>query len=313
MKALVLGARGAVGVATVAALRADGHAVATAGRRGDVDVVLDLQAADASARLAQAARGQDVVVNASGVESRALAGLSALVEVSASAAYLRDLWAASPGGARAVWGAGLAPGLSTLLVAALETEPGDEVDVAVTLGAGEAHGPAAVAWTAGLVGREVVSAPAGERAVNLRERRRLPGRAGRPATFLRADFPDHDLIGVERGVAVRAYVAVDVPWLTWAMRAAAYVPGGGRMVAAAPHLGGTAWSVSATHRRTGQALGVQGSGQSAATGVLAALAATRLVESGVPGMGSMASVAGWEEAVAALRRHDASVEHWQRR
>ncbi|MCZ4536757.1 hypothetical protein O4159_15085 [Gordonia terrae] len=168
-RVLLLGGRGAVGAVVGRELEGNGHTVTvtsrTSGRaridlRGDLDALRDLSAE------------HDVVVNASGIERPELGaatGTTPLVDISASGAYLDALRAAAVG--PVVLGAGLAPGLSTILTAALDSRPGDDLDVLVMLGAGEKHGPAAVAWTVDLVVPMFITRP----------------KPGRCATSTRAD------------------------------------------------------------------------------------------------------------------------------
>lgn len=183
MRALVLGARGAVGAMIRRRLEEGSHGVTAAHRSAPGDRGADLHG-DLTA-LQRLAAAHDVVVNASGVERGDLAtttGSTPLVKISASGAYLEALGASACG--PVVLGAGLVPGLSTILVAALDPHPGDEVDLHVMLGTGERHGPAAVAWTAALVGTDVHRPPEGGTVRNLRESLRAIGpesRARSPA------------------------------------------------------------------------------------------------------------------------------------
>ncbi|MFC4128805.1 saccharopine dehydrogenase [Nocardia rhizosphaerae] len=277
MRILVLGARGAVGKATASTLRAAGHQVTPAGRTAPTGgLAIDLTTTAGFDALGAAAPEHRIVVNASGIEDpRIMATMSGaiLVDPSATAAYLAQLSrAAQLGSTPVVLGAGLAPGLSTQLVAAVAGEPGDEIDLAIMLGGGETHGAAAVEWTAGLAGREVWEPPEQHAVVNLREHRRL--RTGRRTrTGLRADFPDHFLIGRPRGVAVRSYLATDGPLTTAALGLVGRFPALAPLIARAPHLGSDRWSLTATNRRTGETLSATGAGQSRTTGGLTALAA----------------------------------------
>lgn len=153
MKSLIIGARGAIGRATASALRRAGHSITLAGRSAfEGGTAIDLSTDAGLAALREAASVHDVVINASGVEDPRIAGLlggAVLVDASATAEYLARLSAAAvSAGAGVVIGAGLAPGLSSVLVAAIAHRPGDEVDLAIVLGAGETHGTAAVEWTA---------------------------------------------------------------------------------------------------------------------------------------------------------------------
>ena len=202
MRALVLGASGAVGRVATAELRRSGHDVTPASRSTTRGLAIDIRSQSGLRSLEIAMAGHDVLVNASGIESPALARFDALVEVSATAAYLDDLGHRIAPSARAVLGAGLAPGLSTLMISALTTRPGDEIDLGVLLGTGEHHGAAATAWTSALVGTQVHCPPDHGVAWNFREHRHLAGPGGERRRHLRADFPDHVLIGRERCRAV---------------------------------------------------------------------------------------------------------------
>lgn len=273
MKALVLGARGAVGRVIAAELRGAGHTVTPAGRSGlSSGVRVDLTARDGLAVLQDLADDHDVVINASGVENArivtAVSG-SMLVDISATGSYLDALRRGVPRGTGVVLGAGLVPGLSTVLLAALGGMPGDDLDLAVVLGGGETHGAAAVEWTANLAGRELYRPPEGGVVLNFRDDRRLPGAFG-VRKHLRADFPDHLLIGATRGFSVRTYLATDSRIATTALGLVGRFPRLRRLVARAPHLGGERWSLTALNRRNGRVISARGTGQSSATGVITA-------------------------------------------
>ncbi|MFF2054017.1 hypothetical protein ACFVU2_20600 [Leifsonia sp. NPDC058194] len=284
INALILGARGAVGRVIADDLRRQGHRVTPAGRRMTPGgLQLDLAAPGGADALAAAAADHDVVVNASGVEDPALAtlvGATPLVDISATGSYLdalADTARDTPSttgrpAATIVLGAGLVPGLSTLLIADLEPRAGDQIDLAVVLGSGEQHGPAAVEWTAGLAGRDLHSPPETTVVRNLRERRRLAGPHGERA-YLRADFPDHVLVGRPGDFAVRSYLALTSPLATAALGLVGRFPPLRGLISRAPHLGGDGWSLAAIDRRTGETRSARGAGQSRATGLLAARAA----------------------------------------
>ncbi|GAA3646030.1 hypothetical protein [Microbacterium marinilacus] len=293
MRALVLGARGAVGRVVVSDLRAGGHSVTPAGRTPSTGSVrIDLTASDGGDALRAAAVGHDVVVNASGVEDPRIAaalGGATLVEISATAGYLDALARAAPAGSRMVLGAGLVPGLSTIILAALDAGAGDELDLGVVLGGGEDHGAAAVAWTAGLAGRALHDPPEGRRVLNFRESRELPTTAGR-RRLLRADFPDHLLLGRGGGFAVRSYLGTDSRLTTAALAAVGFLPALRRAVAYAPHVGGSGWSISAVDRRTGRGLIAHGDGQSLSTGILTSRMAAAAAAGGRTGVVTAADV-----------------------
>ena len=237
MKALVIGASGAVGTSIVEHLEARGHAVTRAARRPRPGVVrVDLRRELET--FATLASEHDVVINASGVEDSAVARHlhgATLVDISATGAYLRALRrTADTVGASVVLGAGLVPGLSTTLAGELDAQDGDAIDIAVMLGAGEKHGVAAVAWTRSLAGSAVVSRPEAGVIMNFRERRTLRGGDGKRRTYLRADFPDHTLLGVRGGFAVRSYLALSSRPVTAALALVGAVPLLSTLVSAAP-------------------------------------------------------------------------------
>jgi hypothetical protein len=304
MRVLVLGARGAVGRVTVDVLRRRGHDVAPAGRTAPAGgAQIDLSASDGLAMLRRAAETVDVVVNASGVEDARIAaglGSAALVDISATAPYLRELAAAAPDGVGVMLGAGLVPGLSTIMIAALETRRDDEIDVALMLGSGEKHGPAAVEWTGRLIGSTIHAAPEVEAVPNLHERRRFRDDDGRRRTFLRADFPDHALIGASRGFDVRSYLALSSPVMTGALAIIARMPLLQGILGRAPHIGSAQWRLQVVNRRTEQMLSASGVGQSDATGVLTAVAAERMASENPGTVVTMDRLVRWDEAVARL-------------
>lgn len=299
MRALLLGARGAVGVVVRRELERAGHEVTPASRgasgRGRVDLQGDLSP------VADLAVEHDVVVNASGVERIGLAGATAarpLVDISATGAYLEKLRNAA--GGPVVLGAGLVPGLSTILVRALTSETAvRDIDVLVMLGAGERHGPAAVAWTAGLVGVDVHRPPEGGRVRNFRDSVRALGPDGRSRRYLRADFPDHVLRGDAHG-AIRSYLTLGSAALTASLALVGRMPALRGALAAAPHVGSDAWHIVVRDRRTGQQRTAAGRGQSEATGRLTALAAERIVSTGAVGAVTMADLVEPDDALAVI-------------
>ncbi|WP_053352413.1 NAD-dependent epimerase/dehydratase family protein [Leucobacter musarum] len=309
VSALVIGASGAVGRAITEELTRTGHRFTAASRRADDPAArIDLGATHGLTALSTAARQHDVVINASGIERAEIAGVLAtagtpLVDISATGAYLHELATASRAGARTaapstaapepepgptvVLGAGIAPGLSTALVADLlekhdvsrataPTTGAPEIDVAVTLGAGEVHGPAALAWTAGLAGRAVYGAPEPHAVQNFIERRTLPTAIG-PRRFLRADFPDHVLLATPprpgATPAIRSYLSTGSRLATAALGLVGRVPALRSLAARAPHIGDERWEIRAIDRATGAHRIATGSGQSRATGIIAAHAA----------------------------------------
>ena len=131
MRALILGARGAVGQATAEHIRALGHEVTPAGRNAPVGwAQINLASPDGWRELREASGRHDVVVNATGVEEPRIVDATAgslLAEISAPASYLDRLDPSAPN----VLGPGLAPGLSTFMLASLDAPPGDPLLLAV--------------------------------------------------------------------------------------------------------------------------------------------------------------------------------------
>ncbi|MFK4762124.1 hypothetical protein ACI3KS_14425 [Microbacterium sp. ZW T5_45] len=295
MRMLLLGARGAVGRVVRRDLEKRGHLVTATSRSETEDVQVDL-GGDLSA-LAGLAGGFDAVINASGIERADVAvavGETPFIEISATGAYLEALRLTASGGV--LLGAGLAPGLSTVLASSVANGV-DDVDVLIMLGSGERHGPAAVAWTAGLVGTDLYRPAEGGSVRNLRESLRAPGPNGRVRRYLRADFPDHVLLNAP----VRSYLALGSSPMTAALDLVGRMPALRGLLTSAPHFGSDAWHVVARNRRTEERREVSGQGQSEATGRLTALATERLVESGTTDAVTMADLITPEECTAVLR------------
>jgi hypothetical protein len=229
-----------------------------------------------------------------------------LIDISASGAYLEGLHARATG--PIVLGAGLVPGLSTVLAADLESLPGDELDVCVMLGSGEQHGPAAVEWTAGLVGAELYRPPEGRSVMNLRGGVRSAGPDGRVRRYLRADFPDHVLLnavpgrshGDGGGLRVRSYLTLSSSALTWALAVVGRLPALRGLLKIAPHAGNSNWHVVVHNRRTGERLQAEGVGQSEATGRLAALATIRAVDTALRLPATMADIVSLDDVRSVL-------------
>lgn len=303
MRTLVLGARGAVGRATVAELRRRGHSVLPAARTAPPGgEAVNLSIAAGWPVLRELAMTVDVIVNASSVEDVRIAthvGTTPVVDVSATGPYLHAVAENAPNGLGILLGAGLVPGLSTTMIDALATRRGDEIDVAVMLGAGEAHGSAAVEWTTRLIGTQVQSAPERVPVPNLHGRIRISDDRGR-RSYLRADFPDHTLIGRPRGLAVRTFLALSSPLATGALAVVARMPRLRGALARAPHMGSHQWRLHVTNRRTQQSLSAAGIGQSDATGRLTALAAERMATETPRAAISMDRLITWSEAIAHL-------------
>lgn len=301
MRTLLLGARGAVGSVVRDQLLRAGHDVTRAGRTAEADAVIDLHGGDLDA-LSTLTEEHDVVVNASGVERVDLAratGRTPLIEISATGSYLDALRSVAPEHA-VVLGAGLIPGLSTVMVQSLRADTGDEVDVLVMLGSGEHHGPAAVDWTANLVGTDVYAHPEDERVRNLTTSVRATGPDGRTRRYLRADFPDHVLVGGTNGPRIRAYLTLSSAPMTLALGLVGRLPALRGAMASSPHLGSADWHLLVRNRRTSEQRHARGTGQSEATGRLTALAAIRAAQNTPPGPVTMADLVTLDEALEVL-------------
>ena len=298
MRALLLGARGAVGSVIRRELQRHGHHVTSASRAEAGGARIDLHGDLRS--LSRIAADHDVIVNASGVERADLAAAVhgiPLVDISATGSYLDALRAAARG--PVVLGAGLVPGLSTVLARTLAAESDGDIDIFVMLGTGEKHGPAAVAWTAALVGADLYGPPEGGSVRNFRESRRAVGPDGRRRRYLRADFPDHLLLGT-RDRGFRTYLTLGAAPMTAALDLVGRMPVLRGALAAAPHVGSDAWHIIVQARQSGARMQASGRGQSEATGRLTSLAAERAVDAAPQPM-TMADLVSADEALAALR------------
>ncbi|MGC0422747.1 hypothetical protein [Embleya sp. AB8] len=258
MKVLVLGGYGAVGRHVVDALRAGGDAAYAAGRDPRrADRVVDL-GDGAGGTYLDALAGVDVVVNAAGAEDPALAEAAcsrgtAFVDVTATTPYVARLEALSPAAPLLV-GIGLAPGLTTLLAAAvLDAAPGRPVDVAIVLGAGERHGAAATEWSYGLLGRTFPDAEDGPPVRNYSRPAVIDLPGGTRRRLYRADFSDQHTLTREFGVPVRTYFGLDSRLATLALATLTRIPGGSRAPRGLHLPGSDRWTVVARSRRTGVA------------------------------------------------------------
>ncbi|WAC55513.1 saccharopine dehydrogenase [Gordonia sp. SL306] len=297
MRILIVGASGAVGGVVNESLRRMGHSTTATSRSRRADTTtIRLDTTAGLEDFSSAAADHDVVVNTSGVEDTAVRRACAdvpFVDISASGAYL-DALAGVDGRATTVLGAGLAPGLTTVLVEALHNRPGDDVDVAIMLGSGERHGAAAVEWTAGLVGREIYAAGEGSPVLNYRERRGFDMADGQ-RTYLRTDFPDHVLIGTGRGIRIRSYLALDDRVSTAGLALVGRFPALRPALTRAPHRGSDRWHIMVRNRATAQQATAHGAGQSATTGELVARAVVAAATSPSSGTVTVADLATPED------------------
>lgn len=267
---LVLGGYGAVGTHLVAALRTTGVTALAGGR----DPARADRVIDPAESLDAAVDGIDVVVNCAGIEDPALAADIAgrgipFVDITATSSYAAALEVVS---GPVLLGVGIAPGLSSLL-AVEAARGGGPVDVAIGLGAGEAHGAAATAWTYGLAGKHFLD-PDGRRVRNYTRPTRfpLPGYSRFPV--LRTDFADQHRLSVDLDVPVRTHLRLDSRLATVGLAALTWAPWAARWVPAGTMPGGDAWVIAA--RGASKTVWASGRGQSRATALVAA-EATRLL------------------------------------
>ncbi|KAB2386211.1 NAD-dependent epimerase/dehydratase family protein [Actinomadura montaniterrae] len=280
---LVLGGYGAVGRHLVARLRQDGHTALTAGRdavRADRPVDLaqpDLRSYQSSLD------GIDVVVNASGKEEPRLAELAtargaAFVDITATASYVAALERLDPP-RPVLLSVGLAPGLTNLLAAAVHRASPGPIDVAVLLGAGERHGPAATDWTYRLLGGRFHHDGTVVRNFTRPRRFDLPGYGRR--RLYRLDFSDQHTLTRDLNVRTRTYFGLDSRTATTALAALTWLPGGSRLPRGLHVPGGDDWLLLA-QGHDGTTRWARGRNQSHGTAIIAA-AAVGLVTGLPPG------------------------------
>lgn len=323
MKALVLGGYGAVGALVVRFLREHGHTAVGAGRdAARADVRIDLRETGLRG-YREALEGADVVVNTAGAEDPELVAAAtergaAFVDATATASYIGAVERLDPK-APVLLSVGLAPGLTNLLAADLaasapgadpasapgtaqRTPPGTArrqapIDLAVVLGAGEAHGQAAQEWSHGLIGADFPDPVSGAPVRNFTGPKdfRLPG-LGRRRLY-RADFSDQHTLTRDLGAPVRTWFGLDSRAATAALVALTRVPAALRpRIPAGLHLPGSdAWTLLA--RSAHGSVYASGRGQSRGTAGVTALAAEVAVglEAGVHHLHrvlSLADVAG---------------------
>lgn len=285
MNVLVLGGYGAVGARIVAELRESGVQARAAGRDPKrADVVIDLTRRET---LVAALPGVDVVVNAAGAEDPALVELvtrhgAAFVDVTATTAYVESVERLSPA-APVLLSVGLAPGITNLLAAAVhEQAPGEPIDVALLLGAGEAHGQASTAWAYDLFGRHFPDTETGAPVRNYSRPRRfdLPGYGTR--RLYRTDYSDQHVLARDLGVPVRTYFGLDSALATTLLATMTWIPGARRAPRGLHLPGSDAW-LALARSASGHTRRLSGTVQSQATAHLAAIA-TRTATTLAPGV-----------------------------
>ncbi|MFI6578615.1 saccharopine dehydrogenase [Nocardiopsis sp. NPDC050513] len=301
MRVLVLGGYGAVGSLVTERLRADGHTCWAAGRDpGRADRVVDAGAPE-SGGFRDAVEDVDVVVNVSGAEDPALVAIAAergaaFVDATAAHTYVAEVERLAPR-APVLLNVGLAPGLTNLLAADVRPHApaGAAIDLAVVLGAGEAHGAAGSAWAYGLLGRVFPDPDTGTPVRNFTRPSvfALPGQGRR--RLYRTDFCDQHVLTRDLDRPVRTYFGLDSRPLTVALAGLTRIPGARRLPTGLHLPGSDAWTVLA---RTGEHVRwARGHGQSRATAALTAWAAVLAdgLEVGVHHLHGVASLADLPE------------------
>lgn len=275
--ALVLGGYGAVGRHLVTRLRETGVTALSAGRNPDrADRMVDLSEPDLTS-YETALEGTDVVVNATGSEDARLADRAAqcgvaFVDVTATTGYIEEVERLDPQ-RPVILSVGLAPGLTNLLAAAVHAAHPGPIDLAVMLGAGEAHGAAATEWSYRLLGKEFSDHDRSTRNYTSPRAFDLPGHGRR--RLYRLDFSDQHALSRDLHTQVRTYFGLDSRLATTALAIATWLPGASRAPRGMHLPGSDDWLVLArgSDGTTGWA---SGRNQSRATAVVAAAAAHRV-------------------------------------
>ena len=273
-KVLVLGGYGAVGIPLMKQLaKVPEISAYSAGRDpARADVVVDLKEPGAYSTVV---RDFDVVVNASGFEDVRLAdeavrGGAAFVDITATSSYCEELEAVD---GPVLMGVGLAPGLTSVLAAEAHRLGDGPVDILIGLGGGELHGPAATAWTYGMLGTRFPD-PDGRSVRNYTGMKtfRIPADATgyRTGPAVRADFSDQHALTRDLGVPVRTYLRLDTSTATLGLAAMTWAPALQKVVP--KKLWGSDRWVAMARTDTGPALWVSGRSQSVATAAIAARA-----------------------------------------
>ena len=325
MRVLILGGTGAVG-RWVGSFAADaGHEVVVASRDGArasstaatipgaSAVTIDLD--DSGARIPG---GIDVVVDCTGTDRLAISELVAeagadLLDISATSRHVMQL--AESGDLfrtakrRCVFGAGLAPGLSTMLALAVH-DPSDPAPIQIhgVLDTRDEHGEASAAFTLDKIGTSFVDPSTGRPVRNFTGLRwpRLPAGFGR-RVVARADFPDQYLLTAELAVPVTTTYGFTQPPITLLFCAAARTPGGrsalGKLASLVPRPTGTGhWIIAAV--AAARIAWATGDGQARSTALMAALALERLRDDALqPGVHLAAHVTDLDHIAPKLSRH----------
>lgn len=285
--ALVLGGYGVTGAGVVERLRRGGDRATVVGRDpARADLAVDLRVGP-SRPLRDAIAQADVVVNASGLEdlrfleSAARHGVP-FVDVTATTAYVQAIERWSPPRTAVLLSVGLAPGLTTLLAAAVHDRSPGPIDVGIVLGSGERHGRGGTRWARDLLGRRFADTRGGPPVRNYAAGRTfaLPG-LGRRRLY-RADFSDQHTLTRDLGSPVRTFFGLDSRVATAALALLTRIPGARRFPAGVPLPGSDRWVVVA-EGAAGVRAAATGRSQAAATAAVTAVA-TRIAVALPPGV-----------------------------
>ncbi len=148
------------------------------------------------------------------------------------------------------------------------------MDILIGLGGGELHGPAATAWTYGMLGTRFPD-PDGRSVRNYTgmETFRIPADVTgyRTGPAVRADFSDQHALTRDLGVPVRTYLRLDTSTATLGLAAMTWAPALQKVVPKKLWGGSDRW-VAMARADAGPALWVSGRSQSVATAAIAARA-----------------------------------------
>ncbi|TSD50137.1 hypothetical protein FFI94_000615 [Rhodococcus sp. KBS0724] len=246
------------------------------------------------------------MVNASGFEDirlaqQAVRSGATFVDVTATSSYCDALEKVD---GPVLLGVGLAPGLTSVLAVEAHRLGSGAVDIMVGLGGGELHGPAATAWTYGMLGTRFRD-PSGELVRNYTGMKvfdvpaEVPGYRKGPA--VRADFSDQHALTRDLGVPVRTYLRLDTSAATLGLAAMTWAPPLQKVVPK-KMWGSDRW-IAMARTETGPTLWATGRGQSVATAMIAARAVNVIRQSPIvrpTWLHSLESVESLQSAVPAL-------------
>ncbi len=262
--------------------------------------------------------GIDVVVDCTGTDRLGSAEMVAragadLLDISATSHHVMQLAGSDDlfrrAGRRCVFGAGLAPGLSTMLALAVH-DPSDPAPIEIhgVLDTRDEHGEASAAFTLDKIGTTFVDPSTGTPVRNFTGLRwpRLPAGFGRQVVA-RADFPDQYLLTNELSVPVTTTYGFTRWPTTLLFCAAARTPGGRSalrtLASLVPRPTGTGhWIIAAV--AASRVAWATGDGQARSTALMAALALEHLRDDALePGVHLAAHVTHLDHATSELSRH----------